>query len=120
MNVELMKECLAEVIRQTTSISGARSTGYTEVVTHWSAHTGTALTVAMALLVVAVLGKSAQFPFQDWLADAMAGPTPASALIHAATMVAAGAYILVRLFPLYAASTVTLTVVPSPASSASW
>lgn len=77
--------------------SGARSTGYTEVVTHWSAHAGTALTVAMALLVVAVLGKSAQFPFQDWLADAMAGPTPASALIHAATMVAAGTVVLAQL-----------------------
>ncbi|MBC7308866.1 MAG: NADH-quinone oxidoreductase subunit L [Actinomycetales bacterium] len=77
--------------------SGARSTGYTEVVTHWSANTGAALTLAISLLVIAVLGKSAQFPFQDWLADAMAGPTPASALIHAATMVAAGTVVLAQL-----------------------
>lgn len=77
--------------------AGARSTGYDEVLTHWSANPGPALTVAMALLVIAVLGKSAQFPFQDWLADAMAGPTPASALIHAATMVAAGTVVLAQL-----------------------
>lgn len=77
--------------------AGARSTGYTEVVIHWSANSGATLTIAMALLVVAVLGKSAQFPFQDWLADAMAGPTPASALIHAATMVAAGTVVLAQL-----------------------
>src|SRR5699024_11012006 len=53
-------------------------------------------------LVIAVLGKSAQFPFQDWLADAMAGPTPASALIHAATMVAAGTVVLAQLSGLLA------------------
>lgn len=82
--------------------AGARSTGYDEVVTHWTANPGATLTAAMALLVVAVLGKSAQFPFQDWLADAMAGPTPASALIHAATMVAAGTVVLAQLSPLLA------------------
>lgn len=83
---------------------GARSTRYTDVVEHWQQHPGTALTVAMACLVVAVLGKSAQVPFQDWLADAMAGPTPASALIHAATMVAAGTVVLAQLAPLLAAA----------------
>ncbi|MFN2320690.1 MAG: NADH-quinone oxidoreductase subunit L [Dermatophilaceae bacterium] len=77
--------------------AGARSTGYADVVTHWTANAGTTLTVAMACLVVAVLGKSAQVPFQDWLPDAMAGPTPASALIHAATMVAAGTVVLAQL-----------------------
>jgi NADH-quinone oxidoreductase subunit L len=82
--------------------SGARSTGYPQVLEHWSANPGTALTVAMACLVVAVLGKSAQVPFQDWLPDAMAGPTPASALIHAATMVAAGTVVLAQLAPLLA------------------
>ncbi len=50
--------------------------------------------VLLVLLVLGVLGKSAQVPFQDWLADAMEGPTPASALIHAATMVAAGTVVL--------------------------
>lgn len=51
-------------------------------------------------LVLAVAAKSAQGPFASWLLDAMAGPTPASALIHAATMVAAGPYLLIRYFPL--------------------
>jgi NADH-quinone oxidoreductase subunit L len=82
--------------------AGARSTGYADVVTHWLADPGAALTAAMACLVVAVLGKSAQVPFQDWLPDAMAGPTPASALIHAATMVAAGTVVLAQLAPLLA------------------
>lgn len=76
---------------------GAGSTNYSAVIAHWIGHPSLALSVAMICLVVAVLGKSAQVPFQDWLADAMAGPTPASALIHAATMVAAGTVVLVQL-----------------------
>ena len=84
--------------------SGARSTRYGDVIEHWQQRPGTTLTVAMACLVIAVLGKSAQVPFQDWLADAMAGPTPASALIHAATMVAAGTVVLAQLAPLLAAA----------------
>jgi len=59
----------------------------------------TMLTVACAALLVAVIGKSAQFPLHTWLPDAMAGPTPASALIHAATMVVAGVYLVLRLYP---------------------
>jgi len=65
---------------------------------------GTALTIAMIGVVLGVLGKSAQLPFQDWLPDAMEGPTPASALIHAATMVAAGTAVLAQLFPLLQAA----------------
>lgn len=61
------------------------------------------------LVLIAVVGKSAQFPLHTWLPDAMPGPTPITALIHAATMVAAGAYLAARLFQLYAESTVVLT-----------
>ena len=62
------------------------------------------------LLLAGVAGKSAQFPLHTWLPDAMAGPTPISALIHAATMVAAGVYVVARLYPLFAAAPVTLAV----------
>ena len=62
------------------------------------------LTAAALLLLAGVAGKSAQFPLHTWLPDAMAGPTPISALIHAATMVAAGVYVVARLFPLFAAA----------------
>jgi len=65
-------------------------------------------TVALILLLAGVAGKSAQFPLHTWLPDAMAGPTPISALIHAATMVAAGVYVVFRLFPLFQRSPAAL------------
>ena len=67
--------------------------------------------LAAALLILAgAVGKSAQFPLHTWLPDAMAGPTPISALIHAATMVAAGAYLLYRLLPLYTGPSAAMVV----------
>ncbi|HZN65028.1 MAG TPA: NADH-quinone oxidoreductase subunit L, partial [Tepidisphaeraceae bacterium] len=68
-------------------------------------------TAAALLLFVGVCGKSAQIPLYVWLPDAMAGPTPVSALIHAATMVTAGVYVLARMGGLYVASPLAMTVV---------
>lgn len=67
-------------------------------------------TVIALLLLAGVAGKSAQFPLHTWLPDAMAGPTPVSALIHAATMVAAGVYFVARLLPVFEASAAAMTV----------
>ncbi|MBL1081567.1 NADH-quinone oxidoreductase subunit L [Streptomyces actinomycinicus] len=67
-------------------------------------------TVVALLLLAGVAGKSAQFPLHTWLPDAMAGPTPVSALIHAATMVAAGVYFIARLLPVFEASSAAMLV----------
>ncbi|MGQ4378508.1 NADH-quinone oxidoreductase subunit L [Streptomyces sp. SAS_267] len=67
-------------------------------------------TVVALLLLAGVAGKSALFPLHTWLPDAMAGPTPVSALIHAATMVAAGIYFVARLLPVFQASTAAMVV----------
>ncbi len=71
---------------------------------------GTA-TIAALLLFAGAAGKSAQFPLHVWLPDAMEGPTPVSALIHAATMVVAGVYLVARAFPIFEASEYALQVV---------
>jgi NADH-quinone oxidoreductase subunit L len=72
---------------------------------------GGVLTVAALLVFCGAVGKSAQFPLHVWLPDAMEGPTPVSALIHAATMVAAGVYLVARSFPLFEASPQAMFVV---------
>jgi len=72
---------------------------------------GSTLTWAAIGIFSGAAGKSAQFPLHVWLPDAMEGPTPVSALIHAATMVAAGVFLVARTFPLFAHSTEALTTV---------
>jgi len=69
------------------------------------------LSLAMVLVYLGAAGKSAMFPLHIWLPDAMEGPTPVSALIHAATMVVAGVYLVARLFPIFAAAPGALTIV---------
>ncbi|WP_409303188.1 NADH-quinone oxidoreductase subunit L [Peribacillus sp. SCS-155] len=69
------------------------------------------ITLTALLIFIGAMGKSGQFPLHSWLPDAMEGPTPVSALIHAATMVAAGVYLVAAMFPLYLASETALTVV---------
>ena len=64
----------------------------------------TTLNLSAVLIFIGAAGKSAQFPFHVWLPDAMEGPTPVSALIHAATMVAAGVYLVARMAPLFVAA----------------
>lgn len=72
---------------------------------------GTDIMLITLLLLVGGMGKSAQMPLQTWLPDAMAGPSPVSALIHAATMVTAGVYLIARMHVLFQLSPVTMAVV---------
>jgi len=95
---------LAFVIGLIILASGVSTTSIPAVIDGWPDLPAASLTAAFLCLLIGVAGKSAQFPFHDWLPDAMEGPTPASALIHAATMVAAGTFFLARLFPIFVLS----------------
>lgn len=78
---------------------------------NWQLNAQTAITVTCLLLFVGAMGKSAQFLLHTWLPDAMEGPTPVSALIHAATMVTAGVFMVARMSPIFELSTTALTVI---------
>ena len=73
----------------------------------------TTLNASMILIFLGAMGKSAQVPFHVWLPDAMEGPTPVSALIHAATMVTAGVFLVARLLPLYELAPTVILIVSS-------
>ncbi|MCE0496679.1 MAG: NADH-quinone oxidoreductase subunit L [Methylacidiphilales bacterium] len=110
--VSVLPEKLAQCYHQNAlpamhSILGNQA-GLHTLFAHEGGHSPVFLTLMVLGLFAGCMGKSAMFPFHVWLPDAMEGPTPVSALIHAATMVAAGVYMLCRVYPLLALSNLGL------------
>ncbi len=92
------------------NLTNQQSTQFTAITT--ASFVGvSALTWALTMVFIGGAGKSAMFPLHIWLPDAMEGPTPVSALIHAATMVVAGVYLVARLFPLFTINETALLIV---------
>ena len=92
-------------------ISKLGTTNYTDVFANLDKLSTSDIIGITLLLFVGATGKSAQIPLYTWLPDAMAGPTPVSALIHAATMVTAGIYMIARSNALYSLAPLTLNIV---------
>jgi NADH-quinone oxidoreductase subunit L len=107
---------LAAIIDVTNSLSYATVFAHADDLIHTSfsifpGHVVSALTLICILLFIGAMGKSAQIPLHVWLPESMEGPTPISALIHAATMVTAGVFMVARMSPLFEFSTPALSVV---------
>jgi len=84
--------------------SATGSLSYVDIMTQLPRLAPSVITAAAVCIAIGAIGKSAQFPLHIWLPDAMEGPTPVSALIHAATMVAAGVFLVARVWPLFEAA----------------